>query len=488
MTATKITDKAMQATPGAKDTWLSESLGHGSGTFQGRITPGGERLLYFRYSGTRGRETLPIGPYAAKADGARAFTVAQGRAKAQALSALQRQNKDLRAYLDAQADLDRRETQKKAEALRLEAEAQQRRITVRQLFEQWKAYALTCRHDSNGKKYGRKDSGAEVARTLELHALPSLGNLHAEDVRRRDIMATLDPIRTSGKMRTTNIVLADLRQMFTFALTREVVTMDPTQGIDRNRDAGGQDVERDRFLTESELRDLTKQLPTANLNPRTEAAVWLMLATGVRIGELVGAAIVADGTDAGPLRRSAESVKAKFGTIDLDRGEWRIYGTKNGTDHLVHLSAFALKWLRKLEALRPVGRDDKPVPWLFPASQGEGPIAPPALNKQLQDRQRTAPPMKGRASKTGALALPGGKWTPHDLRRTFATTASRLGVSPEVIHLCLNHKPQNKLDRIYVRDTRMPARENAFNRIGDHLRSLSDGPATHGTIIQLRAA
>jgi integrase len=33
----------------------------------------------------------------------------------------------------------------------------------------------------------------------------------------------------------------------------------------------------------------------------------------------------------------------------------------------------------------------------------------------------------------------GLRWTLHDLRRTFATTAARLGIAPHVVEKCLNH-------------------------------------------------
>ncbi|MEZ5643628.1 MAG: hypothetical protein R3E99_00430 [Burkholderiaceae bacterium] len=49
------------------------------------------------------------------------------------------------------------------------------------------------------------------------------------------------------------------------------------------------------------------------------------------------------------------------------------------------------------------------------------------VTKQVGDRQRPgAAPMSGRSKDVDALVLPGGKWTPHDLRRTAATTMAEL--------------------------------------------------------------
>ena len=50
-----------------------------------------------------------------------------------------------------------------------------------------------------------------------------------------------------------------------------------------------------------------------------------------------------------------------------------------------------------------------------------------------------------------ALVLPGGKWTPHDLRRTAATTMAELGALPDVVEKCLNHTEVGKVKRIYQR-------------------------------------
>ena len=47
------------------------------------------------------------------------------------------------------------------------------------------------------------------------------------------------------------------------------------------------------------------------------------------------------------------------------------------------------------------------------------------------------------------LALIGGRWGPHDLRRTGATMMVMLGVLPEVAERCLNHTEQNRVKRIH---------------------------------------
>lgn len=80
--------------------------------------------------------------------------------------------------------------------------------------------------------------------------------------------------------------------------------------------------------------------------------------------------------------------------------------------------------------------------------------------------------MKCRSLHIDALALPGGKWTPHDLRRTGATMMGVLGVRPDVIEKCLNHVEQNKLVRIYQRQKLEAEQLEAWKLLGEHLKSL----------------
>jgi integrase len=95
------------------------------------------------------------------------------------------------------------------------------------------------------------------------------------------------------------------------------------------------------------------------------------------------------------------------------------------------------------------------------------------LNKR---RPLNAPAWKRMSNRTGnttALQLKGGKWVPHDLRRTAATFMQSLGVAGEVIERCLNHTEDNKVKRIYQRDELIPQRTEAFKRLGDHLALLT---------------
>ena len=57
------------------------------------------------------------------------------------------------------------------------------------------------------------------------------------------------------------------------------------------KNIGGANVERDRVLDEDEIKELAKKLPTANVAETASLAIWIVLATCCRIGELLKSAL-----------------------------------------------------------------------------------------------------------------------------------------------------------------------------------------------------
>ena len=229
-------------------------------------------------------------------------------------------------------------------------------------------------------------------------------------------------------VRTAKKTLADMRQMFGFALDRDFVEADPTARVKKARI--GVDVERDRVLSEAELILLFQKLPRASLATNSQLALLIFLATAVRVGEILS---------------------ARWEHVDFERQRLTLLDTKNGKRHEIWLSDFALSQLKSLHENTGL------TPWLFPSTKtkiGQADFANhvcvKSVTKQVGDRQRPdKAPMTGRSKAVDALVMPGGKWTPHDLRRTAATTMAELGALPDVIEKCLNHTEVVKIKRIY---------------------------------------
>ena len=502
----QITDKGINANATASDQWLIESLGRGYGAFIGRIAPSGKRSFYFRYTAPGGTQVrLHIASY--DTSGKAGMTVQEARAQAGKWSAMYHGDgknlpgiTDLRGHftrekLDkAAAELHEREAldRTKREAKEAEAAAllaHQRRLTVLQVFDRWAATELAPHIGGDGKRIGRKDAGQYVREQLERRVFPALGAVAIQDVRKADLLGILDAVKAEGKLRTANTLLADLKQMFRFAAERELIEHSPIELVSK-RKVGGKDVKRNRVLAGDELAALVKQLPEAKLNKRTELGIWLILATGCRIGELMGA-VWADAKPQQGLQATVDahntaqkSGGVQLGFIDLQARTWYLPTTKNQRDPLIHLSDFPEKRFPELEAMRSKDKDTAlPVPWVFPNPSGKGPVCVKSIGKQLADRQRTEEKrLANRTKAVDSLALAGGRWTAHDLRRTASTIMSQLGIATDVINETQNHMKPG-MAGVYIQDRRGAEQIRAFAALGAKLTKGVTGTFTLSTLV-----
>jgi integrase len=331
-----------------------------------------------------------------------------------------------------------------------EAEARKARLNVHELFIRWERLELQR----------RKDKGAEVRRSFEKDIFPAIGQIAAEDVTRSMIAKTLYDVVERGAPIIARNLLGDLRQMFGFAIKNDWIENDPTSHL--KRDDFGRKVERERILSEAEIKVLPNKLAEAQMAEQNVAALWIMLSTCCRVSEIS---------------------QARWVDVDWDTSKWRIpaENAKNAKEHTIYLSSFALEHFKTLQRL--AGEN----PWVLPARHTQSHVCLKSLTKQIGDRQRgDRLPMKGRSVNTNSLALPGGKWTPHDLRRTGATMMGALGVRPDVIEKCLNHVEQNKLIRIYQRQKLQAEQAEAWRLLGERLELLLNEDITN--VVSLRQA
>jgi integrase len=398
-----------------------------------RLRPG-RKDWYFRYRPDNGTvKKIALGGYPL-------LGLAEAKGKADAL------RKQLAEGIDPQTERQREKAAQAAAKAINEALPQ----NVRELFSLWQQRELTLRKDG-----GRKDGGTETLRKFEKDVFPRIGTLPLDTIRRAHIMQIIDEVKARGAPRIAGILLSDLRQMFTFAVDREIMTGDPTAGMKKSKFGGGAK-ERDRALTEDEIKQLAKSVPRA-LNVSGQHAVWIMLGTCCRIGEIT---------------------KACWTDVDLEANTWSIpaENSKNAKPHTINLSPFVAGQFRTLKtsAEDSAKKAEKELSqWVLPARHNTGCVCAKSLAKQIGDRQRGAKePMRRRSPLTDSLVLPGGRWTPHDLRRTGATLMGALGVRPDVIERCLNHTEQNKIQRIYQRAELRPEMTEAWRLLGERIELL----------------
>lgn len=385
--------------------------------------------------------------------------LAEMRSKRDQARTLARQGTNpIEAFREEKAAAERAKAEEAA--ARAEAEVQAAaRLTVKKTFEKWEALHLSRAY---------KDGGQEVRRIFEKDVFPSLGELAIEELNRRHIAAVVDGALERDAPRSAQMLLVYLRQLCRWSVTRGYLETDPSAVLAKS--SIKVNAPRERVLSDEEVRALAKILPQAGLPPWAPPAIWMLLATAARVGELLN---------------------ARWSDFDLKQGEWLIPAdhAKNKRAHIVDLSDFALARLEELAKLRT-------GPWLItgrPSTREDAapkPIDDKALARQLKDRQRPEGfvPLKNRtATHNRALILPGGDWTPHDLRRSAATFMQGLGILPAIIEKCLNHTEQNRMVAVYQRHDYRPERKDAFNRLGHHLEELAKGKPGKVISLQRRA-
>lgn len=113
--------------------------------------------------------------------------------------------------------------------------------------------------------------------------------------------------------------------------------------------------------------------------------------------------------------RNQEAATLKWGNVDLTGKTLTVYDTKNRQDHTLPLSDY-------LHAMLTTRHDNWSNEFVFPAASGQG-------------HMRTS--QKAIAKVTAASGV---SFTPHDLRRTFATVADSLDIPGYAVKALLNHK------------------------------------------------
>jgi integrase len=317
--------------------------------------------------------------------------------------------------------------------------------TVKALAEKWQLADLVKR----GSK-GRKDGGVEVMRAFEKDVFSAIGSHPIKAVPAKMWLEILDRVKERAPSQAGNLY-ADLNQFLQWCERRDYIEVSPLRKIKKS-DVEPTNKERSRTLFQpdsanppAELLQLLEKLPNANLEKTTELALRLILGTCCRVGELS---------------------MATWNRVNFETREWFLPSedTKNKSEHRLFISDYTY---RHLEDLKKITGHTQ---WCFPNVQGKNHLDVKTVAKQTRDRQTTKP-LKNRSKQTSALLLSGGRWTPHDLRRTAGYIMRYIGVNVISIEACLNHTPA-KLVRTYQGQVPRHDKADAWERLGTYLDTL----------------
>ncbi|WP_052699129.1 site-specific integrase [Hyphomicrobium sp. 99] len=303
---------------------------------------------------------------------------------------------------------------------------------LRDVFQLW--FEKHAKPDTNPPK------GAywyEVRRRFNVEVIPKLGSeTLVGDITRKDITALIDNkerITKSGARQVFNA----MRPFFKWCLSRDIIPIDPMDSLtppERYQD-------RDRVLTDKEI--VLVWSAASDLPYPWGPYFKLLLLT---------------------LQRRDEVAQLPWSELDLARKhEWIIPGsrTKNGREHLVHLSGWAVNLFHSMA-------DKAGTTYCF-------------TTKKVGDREF---PISGFSKAKAAIdakikKLNGGNpippWRVHDLRRTGATGLAGLGIAPHITERILNHisgPAVGGLTGIYQRFEFVDERREALRRWANHINDL----------------
>jgi integrase len=265
----------------------------------------------------------------------------------------------------------------------------------------------------DGEMRPRIESWENVARHLRSFVAPRLGRKIASEVTKQDIATLSNDIvegKHGGKASVSNArhMRRSASGLFNWAaeVGRHYVTASPCVNLPKL----DEEYPRDRVLSEDEIRTLWHGLDRDDMpwDRRTRLAIKFALTTMLRSGELL------------PIHR--DELDTENGTVDIPARRVKKRRVINQP-----LSDLALEIVKA-----SMGNYD----YAFTGRFGDAPLARNAMASALRGTQKL---VKGvRVTRTpGICELLGlAPFTPHDLRRTAATTCGELGLSEAGISLC----------------------------------------------------
>ena len=284
------------------------------------------------------------------------------------------------------------------------------------------------------KILGREDKTIrKIITRHESWTLPSLKNVDVREIERHPAMLKdiTDLMHEKGIAETRQRLSNELLSIFDIAIKEREIIYNPAYGL------------KDYYPTPAEIaKKLGKSLHYAALIEKDDIKEfikdlkWWQPRNGLHCKHAIYLQILT-------ANRPSNTAKAKWADIDLENGIWTIpaYEMKMRTEHIVALSSYAIKILKKQKVLS--GNFE----YVFPSTNGQGKLTHLSI-----DGIRKAIVNLGYK----------GKWfkrtTAHGFRATFDTICelnsdkiNNMGLPNRTPEVALSHQEKNAVKKAYIR-------------------------------------
>jgi integrase len=297
------------------------------------------------------------------------------------------------------------------------------------------------RRNSTGNRYW-----TEVRRKFETEVISALGrDIVVREITKRDVRALVEAKLDEGKDGAARSLFAAVRPFFKWCVERDIIVESPIDGVTPPSPLQS----RDRILSDDEVR-----------------AVWTVTESMPLFGPFYRLLLLT-------AQRREEVAAMSWSEVDLQTSAWTIpkTRTKNGKEHVVHLSAQAI------QVLEAIARHEHSK--LVFTTTGDTPISGYGKAKRRLD-ERLEAHLEGRSIEP---------WVVHDLRRTAASGMARLGFQPHIIERVLNHVSgvTGGLVGVYQRYEYIDDRKRALEAWGQHVGALTGAKTEKTNVVPFGA-
>ncbi|OCG61002.1 integrase domain-containing protein [Gilliamella sp. Nev3-1] len=254
----------------------------------------------------------------------------------------------------------------------------------------------------------KADTLKDIWRSLELHVLPYIGSIAITEIKARDFINALEPIKQQGKLESIRRICQRINEVMYYAVNVGLIDANPASKI--TAAFANPVVKNMPALRPEQLPELLSALSTANIEKQTWCLLFWQLYT---------------------MTRPTEATGTKWCEIDLNNNCWIIPAErmKMGREHIIPLSSQAIDIL---QIMKPISGHRE---YVFPSMKSPH-------NKPMNSQTVNA------VIKRIGFA---GRLVAHGFRSIASTALNENGFPPDVIEAALAHVDKNEVRRAYNR-------------------------------------